>query len=100
MIRQIKIGNSHDAEYFRIIRELKALGIVPSGNKNIDKNKLKQAKQALIDKIVDKQESKFENNIQKIQPPEIVEEPKVTEMEEKRLGAMKVAELNRLYFKI
>ena len=35
-----------DSEYARIIRELRAYGIEPSGNKSTDKMKLEQIKQA------------------------------------------------------
>lgn len=35
-----------DSEYARIIRELRAYGIEPSGNKSTDKMKLEQVKQA------------------------------------------------------
>ena len=44
------IGNGFcgvDQEYIRILMELHKLGIVPSGNKEVDKVKLEQEKQKL-----------------------------------------------------
>ena len=91
-----------DSEYIRILMELRRLGISPSGNKAIDQSKLEQAKAELITKIKDKEK---ENNraalqVQVIDPATETQNSQRAEMEEKRLGAMTVAELNRLYFGI
>ena len=56
-----------DSEYARIIRELRAYGIEPSGNKSTDKMKLEQVKQA-----------KRQENIQQ---PQAVEKSGKTEKE-------------------
>ena len=91
-----------DAEYLMILQELRRLGIAPSGNKSSDKAKLEQAKAELINKIKDKEnENSFANlKVQTIQPVNQEEEAKRAEMEIKKLGAMNIAELNRLYFNI
>ena len=94
---------SIDSEYLRIIQDLRSLGLNPSGNKNTDKFKLEQAKKELIDKIQTKdnsnQQSKTEE-FQKIFPVEDTSDSVRAEMEEQRLGAMNIAELNKLYFNL
>lgn len=92
----------YDAEYQRILQELQRLGIAPSGDKSIDKAKLENAKAELINKIQQRQadKEKFETNFETILPVESVENLQRSEMEEQRLGAMNIAELNRLYFNI
>lgn len=94
-------GHYNDPEYLRILSELRKLGIAPSGNKTIDKAKLEQAKAELINKIQGKVDEKLrKDNIEPIAPPETLDDTKRTELETQRLGAMTVAELNRLYFNI
>lgn len=44
---QVALNVAMDSEYQRIIRELRALGIEPTGNKSTDKAKLEAAKAAL-----------------------------------------------------
>ena len=88
----------NDPEYLRIIQELRKLGIAPSGNKSVDKAKLEKAKAELVKKIQEKQEDSTQN-------PPAFQVPNIdntidstrTQMEEKKLGAMTLAELNRLY---
>ena len=93
-----------DSEYLIILQGLRRLGIAPSGNKTADKTKLEQAKAELINKI--KQNGEANQNsfpdlqVQTIQPADSAEEAKRAEMELKKLGAMNIAELNRLYFNI
>ena len=89
-----------DPEYLRIIQQLRSLGIAPSGNKTVDQAKLAQAKAELIEKIHTKHEEeiKSELQVQPIADVEDVVDTKRAEMEEKRLGAMNVAELNKLFF--
>lgn len=90
-----------DPEYLRILQELMKLGIAPSGNKSVDKAKLEQAKAELIEKIQKKEEENITSlNPQAIAPVYSVQDSKRAEMEEQRLGAMTVSELNRLYFGI
>ena len=95
-------GAYNDPEYMRIIQELRSLGLAPSGNKDSDKAKLQQAKTELIHKIQEKDNEQNGNSIhvQTIAPVDEVQDNKRAELEEQRLGAMTVAELNRLYFKI
>lgn len=90
----------YNAEYLRILQELRRLGISPSGNMEIDKGKLEQAKTELIEKIQHKQEENDKQavGVQTIGVVNDVEENKRSEMEEQRLGAMNVAELNKIYF--
>lgn len=96
------VGAHTDPEYLRILQELMKLGIAPSGNKSIDKGKLEQAKAELIQKIQVKHQEEEKQSLQ-VQPLEgvvDVQDPKRTQMEEDRLGAMTVAQLNRMYFGI
>ena len=95
------IGHQYsDPEYQRILQELMRLGIAPSGNKQVDKGKLEQAKAELIQKIQTREQEEQKQDIQ-VPPLEGVHDSQNTErpqLEESRLGAMTVAELNRLYF--
>lgn len=94
------VSANSDPEYLRMLQELMKLGIAPSGNKSIDKTKLEQAKTELIEKIQTKQREEEKNYLQ-VQPIEAAQataEPKRAQMEEERLGAMTIAELNKFYF--
>lgn len=91
------IGSYCDPEYLRILRELMELGIAPSGNKTVDKAKLEQAKAEFIQKIKNKQDEEFKQEIQ-AQPLKNTRETQRTELEVQRLGAMNIAELNKVYF--
>lgn len=95
-------SSSYDAEYQRILQELMRLGISPSGNKTIDKGKLEQAKTELIQKIQNKnqEEEKNELQVETIGAVQDSQDAKRAQMEEQRLGAMTIAELNRMYFGI
>ena len=95
-------GISSDAEYIRIIQELRALGIAPSGNKTVDAQKLTQAKNELVQRIKNREETNEmqELNVQVLSPVDETQYAQKSEMEEQRLGAMTVAQLNRLYFRI
>ena len=91
-----------DAKYQRILQELMRLGIAPSGNKSVDKNKLEQAKTELIQKIQTRNNEEEKQSLQ-VQPLEGVkdtQDSKRAQMEEQRLGAMTLTELNRMYFGI
>ena len=94
-------GLSIDAEYLRIIQELRSLGLQPSGNKAIDAQKLAQAKSELIQRIHKKEEttnSHQELGVQVINQVDETEFAQKSEMEEQRLGAMTIAQLNKIYF--
>ncbi len=95
-------SSGYDAEYQRILQELMRLGISPSGNKTIDKGKLEQAKTELIQKIQNKnqEEEKNELQVETIGAVQDSQDFKRAQMEEQRLGAMTIAELNRMYFGI
>ncbi len=102
MIQAIGVasGLSIDAEYLRIIQELRSLGLNPSGNKTVDSQRLAQAKAELIQRIYKKEEtnSTQELGVQVINQVDESQYAQRAEMEEQRLGAMTVAELNRIYF--
>ena len=95
-------SSGYDAEYQRILQELMRLGISPSGNKTIDKGKLEQAKTELIQKIQNRnqEEEKNELQVETIGAVQDSQDSKRAQMEEQRLGAMTIAELNRMYFGI
>lgn len=83
MIQAIGAINKYtDPEYIRILMELRKLGITPSGNKTIDRQKLVDAKRHL--------EEKFE--IKKETAPNIERE----KLEEQRTGATALAEINKI----
>ena len=95
-------GLSIDAEYLRIIQELRALGLTPTGNKTTDYQRLQQAKAELVQRILHKEDTQKINelSVQVISPVSEAEYAQKNEMEEQRLGAMTVAQLNRLYFNL
>ncbi len=76
-----------DQEYTRIMMELHKLGLTPSGNKEVDKATLEAEKQKLAQKI----QAKLD-----VQSPEKTDEPERARLEEKKLGAMQVAEVNKI----
>lgn len=86
-----------DPEYLKIIQELQQLGIAPSGNKSTDKSKLQEAKIELIQKIQVKQEEEQKQELQ-VQTISGIQDSQRTQMENERIGAMTVAELNKIYF--
>ena len=92
-----------DYEYYKIMLELISLGITPSGDKIADKSRLKLEKNKLIHKIANvkakentSKESKFAETLNTVQEADIERR----NLEKQKLGAMKVAELKRLYFGI
>ena len=91
-----------DAEYVKIIQELRAFGIAPTGEKSSDAQKLTQVKAELIQRIKHKEETNDiqELGVQVLSPVDETQYNQKSEMEEQRLGAMTVAQLNRLYFMI
>ena len=98
MVAAISAVSSHsDPEYLRILQELMKLGIAPSGNKSVDKSKLEQAKIELMQKIQAKQEAEQKQEL-KVQPLEAAKDSQRIELEVERLGAMNIAELNKIYF--
>ncbi len=88
------IGTYCDPEYLRILRELMQLGITPSYNKSIDKAKLEKAKLELVQKAEQKMR---ENQPYQIQG-EAAGQSERSKAEEERIGAMTLAELNRMFF--
>ena len=90
-----------DAEYLRIIQELRALGLTPTGNKSTDAQRLAKAKAELVQRIQNKEDnanSQKELGVQVINQVDESEYAIRSEMEEQRLGAMSVAQLNRIFF--
>lgn len=120
MVLAISGVRSQDYEYYRIMQELIALGIQPSGNKANDQAKLAQARQELVNKIAEKRVEQAEPNRQAVKTYETKEEYGINNdkksefetvlsntevnyttyeaMERERLGAMTIAQLNRIYF--
>ena len=95
-------GLSIDAEYLRIIQELRRLGLQPTGDKNNDAQRLAQAKAKLVQKIQKQDETNTIKSLG-VQIINSVDETYIaerSEMETQRLGAMTVAELNKLYFRL
>lgn len=78
----------NDPEYRQIIQELFKLGLAPTGNKNADKARLETEKRKIAQKIMQK--------MQEQQPVQQNDNVQRAQMEEQRLGAMNVAELNKL----
>ena len=79
-----------DPEYMKIVQELMKLGLTPTGNKAVDKGRLEAAKQELAEKIQDKFQEQMQRqggNVQDVQR---------NQMEVEKLGAMNVAELNKI----
>lgn len=101
MVAAISGINSYsDPEYQRILQELMRFGIAPSGNKNIDKGKLEKAKAELLQKIQTRQKEEQKQELQ-VQPLEGIQDTQKSEraqLEESRLGAMNLSELNKFYF--
>ena len=91
------ISSYSDPEYLRILQELMQLGITPSYNKSTDKSKLQQAKLELTQKIQHKAEEERMQS-QQVQPLEAAQNAERAKMEKSKLGAMTVAELNKIYF--
>lgn len=120
MVLAISGVKSQDYELYRIMQELISLGIQPSGNKAVDQAKLVQARNELINKIAEKKveqalpqrqavrtyesqkeyepandkKSEFENVLLNTEESYTTRE----KLEEEKLGAMTIAQLNRIYF--
>ena len=88
-----------DPEYLRIKQELMSLGVAPTGSKEIDKAKLHEAKEELVQKIQEKdvKTRTQELQVQPMNPVDETADAKRSEMEQQRLGAVQVSELLKLY---
>lgn len=75
-----------DSEYMMILMEMRKLGLTPTGNKAVDKATLEAEKMKLAQKIQAKTEDKS---------PEKTDNSREM-LEEQKLGAMTVAELNKI----
>ena len=101
-IQALGIGGLHkiDYEHQRIISELLSMGVSPTYDKYTDKAKLEVEKVKLIEKISNKAEhnqeaqAKFEETVVGYFQPD----SERVELEESRLGAMTLWELNKIYF--
>ena len=101
MVQSIGINNMPgvDAEYMRMMQEMRSFGLSPSGNKNLDAQKLAQVKTELVEKIQKSfSGSEKELGVQVINPVDESDYIQRSEMEEQRLGAMNIAQLNKFYF--
>ena len=84
-----------DYEHYRIIQQLIALGIQPSGNKATDKARLQIEKEKLVNKVAEKNNKTnvdFAETLEATQKKQELRE----QMEEERLGAKTIGELNRI----
>lgn len=96
-IGAIRGHNYMDYEYTQIIMELYQLGIKPSGNKQTDKARLQAEKAKIVKQIKQKSE-----NVQQAEKKQQTDEKDKTEflekasLEEERLGAKTVGELNKI----
>ena len=93
-------GLSIDAEYLKVIQELRRLGLTSTGNQEVDFIRLERAKSELVNKIRDKEtrESSESIGVQILSPVDEAKNAERSQMEAQRLGAMTVAELNKIYF--
>lgn len=78
------IDHNSDPEYIRILMALRKLGITPSGNKTVDRQKLVDEKNRLL--------AKFEIKKTEIDKNQSERE----EMEKERIGATALADINKI----
>ena len=85
-VNPINVYVHKDEEYWRIMLELRKFGLVATGDKVIDKARLADAKRQQLEG----------NNPENpyYQGPTLEQ----TKMEEERIGAKTIAELNKLFF--
>lgn len=82
-----KISSNTYLEKEEVARKLLALGLSPSGNLEIDRSRLKKTEEKKVEKF-------------EIQEKEILKDERQAKkemMEEERLGAVNLAELNKIY---
>ena len=84
----LPIGQDYDSEYLRIIQELRKYGLSPTGNKEVDRGRLAQAKKEFVENL----QERYDINL----PNAEETDPERLSLEEQRPGAMAVARLNRL----
>lgn len=100
------IGNmfiiGFDYEYYKIAKQLRELGITPTGNKEQDKAKLRAEKTKLIQAIKvkakqkDEKESDFKKTLKNIENTKTERH----QIELDMLGAKTAGELNKIYFNL
>ena len=76
-----------DPEYMRIIQEMLALGLTPTGDKEADRATLEAEKKRLAEKALKAREANIQNNS---------DNKEKSEMEIQKAGAMNLAELNKI----
>ncbi len=91
-----------NAEYLRIMRDLLSLGIPPTGNQAKDADRLNKAGAELVQRINnnDISNSNKDLGVQVLNPVDRSDYAQRSEMEEQRLGAINIALLNKIYFKL
>lgn len=84
------VSTSIPSSYDEIKKRLRQLGLSPTGNPEVDKNRLKQAINSKVEKAEEKkkEEKKDEDLTLKKQ------------LEKERLGAQALAEQNKIFFKL
>lgn len=80
------ISQYSDPEYIRIIQELRKRGLSPTGNKIIDKSRLERAKEKL--ELSENEKIKTTNYQDS--------ETELAKLEEERIGATQLSELNKI----
>ena len=117
MVLAISGFGGRDYEEYRIAQQLIVLGIEPSGNKAIDKARLAQEKDKLINKIAERkvQETQYQHKTaethkvteneksEKTEFQNVLEKTEHNyhtreELEEQKLGQKTIGELNRIFF--
>ncbi len=92
----MSVNGGIDPEYLRIIRELRALGIEPTGDKTVDKRKLEEAKKVMnlqktdISKYKDSENTRYSNVTQE-------NEQHNENLAEQMAGTLQLSELNKLF---
>lgn len=78
--------HKNDPEYMRIIQEMLALGLTPTGNKEADKATLEAEKKRIAEQAL----------MKKAQTPQNYAESE--KLEEQKNGAMALADINKILF--
>jgi len=76
------------------------MGLSATGNRETDYFRLERAKEELVNKIRDKEtrDNSKSIGVQVLSPVDETQNAERSQMEEQRLGAMTVAELNKIFF--
>ena len=87
----VGLNSYFDSEYYRIVLELRRLGITPSGNRDLDKSKLQQVKQKINE--VESKAFAIDEYIEYADEEEQIR----SQLEEEKVGASILSDLNRYF---